>query len=387
MLYTLVTHTTEDNTIKHIQRITEKIVHLYLYSYITITITMALKQNHLDLKLISFRLASGKDYNAIMDINTNIYSKFDYLSGIYSRLSHDPDYHHFVAEAQGQIIAYIAYYCNDKTCKNTFLGMALRVHPSYQEVGVSKKLNKYSTEYIQKITKGKFNVRAIRVMTRQNFQKVIDRDTTITEVMYMNLTTYQIGARYLSENLYKFESKINKSKINSNLSKPEIISVVTSDTSVKFLSSCAPFIMIGLFGFPCKVNKDNLELIAMKENTFITMDEQREVCIAVSTHDIVATIDDEIMLDVCYHGKADQQIWECHVIRHMHVVLKDVGGEKILRIMIQTPEGLSSEVVVDFLRPVFGERFHGSLFDITTAIVYERRYDTDVNKPALGAKL
>ena len=145
--------------------------------------------------------------------------------------------------------------------------------------------------------------------------------------------------------------------------------------------------MNGLICFPFKVNKDNIELIAMQENTFITMDEQREVWIALSTHDTVTTIDDQIMMSVCYHGKADQGIWECHVIRHMHVVLKDVSQENILRIVIQTPEGLSSEAEADFLRPVFGERFHGSPFDITTGVVYERMYDTGVNKQALGAKL
>ena len=347
---------------------------------------MAFKQNQLDLNLLNIRLATGKDYNAIMDINRNIYSKFDYLSAVYPKLSHSSDYYHFVTEYQGHIIAYKAYYFNDKHFKNTFLAIAARVHPSYQGSGVLQNLDKYSKEYMNKITKGKLKIRGIAMVT-PNIKKIIETDATITEVMYMNVTKYQIGAKYLSDNLYKLLNTIDESKIISNLSKKEIISVVTSERSVRILSNYSPFIMIGLVYFPFKVNKGNLELIAMQENTFITMDEQREVCIALSTHDTVTTIDDQIMMSVCYHGKADQRIWECHVIRHMHVVLKDVSQENILRIVIQTPEGLSSEAEADFLRPVFGERFPRIPVDVTTAVVFEKRHDTGVNKPTLGAKL
>lgn len=48
---------------------------------------MALKQEQLDLKLLIVCLAKiDKDYNAVLDINRNVYSNFDYYSVIFSQI-------------------------------------------------------------------------------------------------------------------------------------------------------------------------------------------------------------------------------------------------------------------------------------------------------------
>ena len=61
---------------------------------------------------IVVREATLADYDAVMDIDHNIYSGWDYLFSKYVEYCHDPDTYLFVAEYEGTLVSYIWHtYC------------------------------------------------------------------------------------------------------------------------------------------------------------------------------------------------------------------------------------------------------------------------------------
>ena len=51
------------------------------------------------------RPATGSDYEAVLDINRNVYSGFDYVSSMYFYFQHHPDVMMFIAELDGRVVS------------------------------------------------------------------------------------------------------------------------------------------------------------------------------------------------------------------------------------------------------------------------------------------
>ena len=55
-------------------------------------------QQNFDIRSVRVRLATTEDYEAIMDINRNVYGGVDYLPALYFTFQHNPEIYSFVAE-------------------------------------------------------------------------------------------------------------------------------------------------------------------------------------------------------------------------------------------------------------------------------------------------
>ena len=54
---------------------------------------------------ITVRLATYADYQAVMNINDNIYAGFDYLFSMYHEFCHDSNTFCFVAELEREVVS------------------------------------------------------------------------------------------------------------------------------------------------------------------------------------------------------------------------------------------------------------------------------------------
>ena len=55
---------------------------------------------------ITFRLAGHGDYEAVMDINRDVYGGFDYLPCLYHTFLHDKGVIMMLAEVKGKVVSF-----------------------------------------------------------------------------------------------------------------------------------------------------------------------------------------------------------------------------------------------------------------------------------------
>ena len=89
-----------------------------------------------------FRVATPGDYNAVMDINRNIYDGFDYLPALYMKFVRDPNYRITLAELDGEVVAMASAYIMDGG--KSVMGMAARVKTTHLNKGIWGKMRSKS---------------------------------------------------------------------------------------------------------------------------------------------------------------------------------------------------------------------------------------------------
>ena len=62
-------------------------------------------QSNFDISSVRVRLATPEVYEAIMNINRNVYGGFDYLPMLYFTFHHNPEIYSFVAETDGVVVS------------------------------------------------------------------------------------------------------------------------------------------------------------------------------------------------------------------------------------------------------------------------------------------
>ena len=75
---------------------------------------------------ILVRLATFADYEAVLDINRNVYDGFDYLPVMYHEILHNPHNVAMVAEMKGKVVGYIHFMLViilTEYCKNNLLAL------------------------------------------------------------------------------------------------------------------------------------------------------------------------------------------------------------------------------------------------------------------------
>ena len=60
--------------------------------------------------LVRLRRASADDYDAILDINRNVYEGFDYLPSLFHTFLQHPDIRLYVTEYNGEIVSILKFY-------------------------------------------------------------------------------------------------------------------------------------------------------------------------------------------------------------------------------------------------------------------------------------
>ena len=83
---------------------------------------------------IKFRPATPEDYDAVMDINRNIYNGMDYLPALYMSYVRDPNYRITLAEVDGEVVALSGRFIIDDG--KSVIGIAVRVKTSHLKTGI-----------------------------------------------------------------------------------------------------------------------------------------------------------------------------------------------------------------------------------------------------------
>ena len=140
----------------------------------------------------------------------------------------------------------------------------------------------------------------------------------VSRFMLWTFLTYKTKADSVKSNLHLLENSTNNS-LALKLPLHQIIEALTTKESVLKLTTFAPFIFVDTWN-KYSINAENLRLIAMKYNTYVSVDENGSCC-AFSNGSSMQLIDGTVRVDIWYHGEPDVDMWRCHTVKQLWVII------------------------------------------------------------------
>ncbi|CAH1798812.1 unnamed protein product [Owenia fusiformis] len=289
------------------------------------------------------RIATQGDYQAVLDINRNVYNGLDYLSSKYHEYLNDPRRNLGVAIVDGRIVVFEMAYVIDGDTSITW--QARRVHKDFQGLGLSNKLG----HYLQSILKERYPKLKREHYTSANWpliSKVLSKRPKEKLVMKRPRVSFDTNPTDLNQ-ILKNQSKKQEDLIDA-LKKIHVLSIEEGVVALKNCdwSSLFPTGFLIANWEPYMIQYASNYPLFLQDSTMVATRDKSGQVESISFGTIINS-PAALRYRADYYGNSEQDAIH-HIVKHA-VLISQLDQKRDISYSILLPETLDKQAIKDFV--------------------------------------